>query len=289
MGDSSDNDNSGGDEAMEVSQRTEVTQDYSNSPNDGGYSSPEAEASYNAGQTALANKVAQGQQLGAGLNNYQPYTPSTMDVQDFARSQDFFDANPMSAVANAPFTSRSADINIGAGDVYGLKNKIGTKLSQGGTPYFDPQGNIIGATGQTPLFGLDFLPNVTTYTGLNSGNPFGDPTIGGDDGNNSASIVPATRNPVSGQSVCPDGYRFDDDLQACRLDTSRTNNPNNPNPYPSGDQYYRASSLDNAPVNTPSGFDFNSANNNFINQFAYRPSNYQNQMGLNGFTPFRSS
>jgi hypothetical protein len=109
------------------------------------------------------------------------------------------------------------------------------------------------------------------------------------DGNDSASIVPATRNPVSGQSVCPDGYRFDDDLQACRLDTSKTNNPNNPNPYPSGDQYYRSSSLDNAPVNTPSGFDFNSANNNFVNQFAYRPSNYQNQMGLNGFTPFRSS
>ena len=105
-------------------------------------------------------------------------------------------------------------------------------------------------------------------------------------GNDSDPIVPATRNPVSGQAICPDGYRFDDDLQACRLDTTRTVNPN---PYPSGDQYYRASSLDNAPVNMPSGFDFNSANNNFVNQFAYRPSNYQNQMGLNGFTPFRSS
>jgi|TARA_R110000764_G_scaffold4485_4_gene18347 hypothetical protein len=108
-------------------------------------------------------------------------------------------------------------------------------------------------------------------------------------GNDSDPIVPATRNPVSGQAICPDGYRFDDDLQACRLDTTSNTNLVNANPYPSGDQYYRASSLDNAPVNMPSGFDFNSANNNFVNQFAYRPSNYQNQMGLNGFTPFRSS
>ena len=107
--DSSDNDNSGGDEAMEVAGRSEVTQDFSGSPNQGGYSSDEARDSYVAQQTAIANAVAQGEQLGAGLNNYQPYSPSAMDVQDFARSQDFFDANPMSAVANAPFTSRSAE------------------------------------------------------------------------------------------------------------------------------------------------------------------------------------
>ena len=302
--DSSDNDNSGGDEWREVYEReaNQITgnfggdltnlntnDDMMNSPNRGRYASPEARDNYIAGQTAIANAVAQGEQLGAGLNNYQPYTPSAMDVQDFARSQDFFDANPMSAVANAPFTSRSADINVGAGDVFGLKNKIGTKLSQGGTPYFDPQGNIIGATGQTPLFGIPFLPNVTTYTGLNSGNPFGDPTIGGDDGDSNSMTVAPTRNPVSGQPVCPDGYRYDDDLQACRLDTTSPNRPNNPNPFPSGDAYYRATSLDQAPVNAPSGFDFNSANQNFVNNFAYRPANFTNQMGLSGFTPFRRS
>jgi len=75
-------------------------------------------------------------------------------------------------------------------------------------------------------------------------------------------------------------------LQACRLDTS---SPTNPNPFPSGDAYYRATSLDQAPVNAPSGFDFNSANQNFVNNFAYRPANFTNQMGLSGFTPFRRS
>ena len=177
-------------------------------------------------------------------------------------------------------------------DPFGIQNKVNAQITlddlmgRMSRTTKDSKGNVNGVFGTAPAFGLGFMPDVTTYTGL-SDNPYGDDmSYSGADND---PIVPATRNPVSGQSVCPDGYRFDDDLQACRLDTSRTNNPNNPNPYPSGDQYYRASSLDNAPVNTPSGFDFNSANNKFINQFAYRPSNYQNQMGLNGFTPFRRS
>ena len=135
------------------------------------------------------------------------------------------------------------------------------------------------------MFGIPFLPNVTTYTGLNSGNPFGDPTMGGNDED---PIKPATKNPITDKPVCPDGYRFDEDLQACRLDTKLP--PNNfSNSIPQGDAYYRATSLDNAPMNVPSGFDFNKANQDFISQFAYRPANYQNQMGLSGFTPFRRS
>ena len=110
-----------------------------------------------------------------------------------------------------------------------------------------------------------------------------------DNGNDTPQVVRPTQNPVSGQPVCPDGYRYDDDLQACRLDTSSPNMPTNSNPFPSGDAYYRATSLDQAPVNAPSGFDFNSANQNFVNNFAYRPANFTNQMGLSGFTPFRRS
>ena len=173
-------------------------------------------------------------------------------------------------------------------DPFGIQNKVNAQLTKDdlmgrmSNVTKDSRGNVTGVFGTSPSFGLD----VTTYTGL-SDNPYGeDMSYSGADND---PIVSATRNPVSGQPICPDGYRFDDDLQACRVDTTRTNRPNNPNPYPSGDQYYRATSLDNAPVNTPSGFDFNSANNNFINQFAYRPQNYQNQMGLNGFTPFRRS
>ena len=225
-------------------------------------------------QSTAGIQSALGDMAGGSMSSYDPTTGLT---QSYSPTQ----VPALELMKSVPY------------DIFGMQNKINNIIEDRDKQGFytqvtrDEKGNITGAFNNAPAFGLGFMPNVTTYTGLDD-NPYNE-DMSYNDGNDSASIVPATRNPVSGQSVCPDGYRFDDDLQACRLDTSRTNNPNNPNPYPSGDQYYRASSLDNAPVNTPSGFDFNSANNKFINQFAYRPSNYQNQMGLNGFTPFRSS
>lgn len=152
----------------------------------------------------------------------------------------------------------------------------------------DAQGNVTGSFNNAPAFGLGFMPNVTTYTGFDQ-NPYNEDMSYMDSNDNDPTTVAPTRNPVSGQPVCPDGYRYDDDLQACRLDTSSQNRSMNNNQFPSGDAYYRATSLDQAPVNAPSGFDFNSANQNFVNNFAYRPANFTNQMGLNGFTPFRRS
>jgi len=52
----------------------------------------------------------------------------------------------------------------------------------------------------------------------------------------------------------------------------------------SGERYYRATSLDNAPANVPAGFDFAAANRNFVNSFAYNPLNYRKPMGLDGFS-----
>ena len=151
----------------------------------------------------------------------------------------------------------------------------------------DAMGNVTGSFNTAPAFGLGFMPNVTTYTGFDQ-NPYNEDRSYMD-GNDNQPIKPATKNPITDQPICPDGYRFDDDLQACRLDTTRPNRPNNPNPFPASEAYYRATTLDKAPMNVPSGFDFNKANQNFVSQFAYRPSAYQNQMGLSGFTPFRRS
>ena len=177
-------------------------------------------------------------------------------------------------------------------DIFGIVNKVNQNLrdrdAQGlySQVTRDAMGNVTGSFNNAPMFGLGFMPNVTTYTGFDP-NPYNeDMSMSGGE---SETIKPASTNPVSGQPICPDGYRYDDDLQACRLDTSRPNRPNNPNPFPSGDAYYRATSLDQAPMNLPSGFDFNNANQNFVNQFAYRPANFTNQMGLSGFTPFRRS
>ena len=177
-------------------------------------------------------------------------------------------------------------------DVFGIVDKVNQNLKDRDAQGLysqvtrDAMGNVTGSFNTAPAFGLGFMPNVTTYTGF-AQNPYNeDMSMSGSE---SEPIKPATTNPVSGQPICPDGYRFDDDLQACRLDTTRPNRPNNPNPFPDNEAYYRATTLDKAPMNLPSGFDFNRANQNFVSQFAYRPSAYQNQMGLNGFTPFRRS
>ncbi len=262
-----------------------------------GFSSPSVEASYNQAQADIQNAYASGQALGANLGNVTAQDMglntigNTLAQQDFAREQSFFDENPMSTMVDAPFTSRMADINVGAGDIFGLKDQIANKLSQGGTAITNNQGEIVGATGQTPLFGIPFLPNVTTYTGRNEFNPFGDPTIGSDD-NPDPVTTPTVTNPISGKEQCPDGYVFDNDLQACRLKTRADDvagTPKNP-PDMNAPAFVRNYSLLNtAPSNLPQGFDYNQANQGFMSRFATRPSIFKKPPNLLGFTPFRSS
>ena len=46
---------------------------------------------------------------------------------------------------------------------------------------------------------------------------------GADRGGDGREVVPTQTNPVTGEQQCPDGYVFDADLQACRLDTALQN------------------------------------------------------------------
>lgn len=87
-------------------------------------------------------------------------------------------------------------------------------------------------------------------------------------------------NPLTGTEQCPDGYEFDEDLQACKMKSERTTTA----PATDGERFYRATTLDAAPVNTPAGFDFAAANRNFVNSFAYNPLNYRKPMDLTGFS-----
>ena len=213
MGDSPSSDSSQSDESIEARERAvdQVTGNFGgfstnvgNPQDSGGFAgdTPQQQAVsaavYARQQRDVADKARRGEIEGINLQ------PSTQDVQDFAREQSFFDNNPMSTVVDAPFTSRSADINVGPGDIFGLREQIGKKLSQGGTAVTNNMGQIVGATGQTPMFGIPFLPDVTTYTGRNEYNPFGDPTMGGDDNNEqdiirrrmSAETVPIEEEPT---------------------------------------------------------------------------------------------
>ena len=139
-------------------------------------------ALYNNAQRRVLADARAGKIEGVNLQ------PSTQDVQTFARQQADIDEQG--------FDPTEEQINVGPGDIFGLREKIAENLRQGGKPSFDAQGNIIGATGRGPLFGglgvlSDVLPNVTTYTGLTSGDPFATDMNMGDD-NNEPQIIRAT-------------------------------------------------------------------------------------------------
>jgi len=154
-------------------------------------------AAYTASQRLVADKARRGEIPGVNLQ------PSAQDVQTFARQQADIDEQG--------FDPTQEQINVGPGDIFGLREKIAENLRQGGKPSFDAQGNIIGATNYGPAFGgmgvlSGVLPNVTTYTGLTSGDPFATDMNMGDD-NNEPQIIRAanprdaveeeTRPPVS--------------------------------------------------------------------------------------------
>ena len=138
-------------------------------------------AAYTASQRLVADKARRGEIPGVNLQ------PSTQDVQTFARQQADIDEQG--------FDPTQEQINVGPGDIFGLREKIAENLRQGGKPSFDAQGNIIGATNYGSALGgmgvlSDVLPNVTTYTGLTSGDPFATDMNMGDD-NNEPQIIRA--------------------------------------------------------------------------------------------------
>ena len=142
-------------------------------------------------------------------------------------------------------------------------------------PNFGGDGQLDGFFANTGPFG------TSVYTGVNNPNQR-EMTGNGDE------IVPPVSNPMTGGSQCPDGYVFDEDLQACRRKTKRElqadSGTGTDSSTASGDMFYRRTSLDDAPANLPSGFNFDDANRAFTQSFAYRPSFYRNPMDTTGFT-----
>jgi hypothetical protein len=139
------------------------------------------QAAYTVSQRQVADKARRGEIPGVNLQ------PSTQDVQTFARQQADIDEQG--------FDPTQEQINVGPGDIFGLREKIAENLRQGGKASYDAEGNIIGATNYGPAFGgmgvlSGVLPNVTTYTGLTSGDPFATDMNMGDD-NNEPQIIRA--------------------------------------------------------------------------------------------------
>ena len=160
------------------------------------------------------------------------------------------------------------------------------RLDQGFVPTFR-DGQIVGTedfsfgSNQTEgLLGQN--PLLSNIYGSNQDQM--DMMSGSDDGGEET--VPPVTNPLTGVTRCPEGYIFDDDLQACRVDTGRKKKADDK--APSGERFFRQTALDIAPSNLPSGFDFDAANRRFTSGFAVNPSNFNRPPTLTGFTPFSS-
>ena len=90
---------------------------------------------------------------------------------------------------------------------------------------------------------------------------------------------------MTGSQQCPDGYIFDDFLQACRPKTRSEKNQNTGGSTGNDSGvFFRRTSLDDAPANLPTGFGFDAANRRFTESYGYRPDFYRSPMSLTGFT-----
>jgi hypothetical protein len=169
---------------------------------------------------------------------------------------------------------------------------IRSGLLSGYAPAFDKQGQIQGVFG----------PDQFGFGGLvYSGNPiegnlatgWSDDTIGGD-GADELRPRFAPVNPDTGQ--CDEGYMFDEDMQACRLDTGYQSAAEGGGAFGQpGDAYARMGLLDVAPTGLPqfqqqygAGFgspaDFAAANTAFRRQGAYRPEYFDQPYPTTGYT-----
>ena len=109
---------------------------------------------------------------------------------------------------------------------------------------------VLGTPGAIPAFDVTGkLQGAYDARGIYSGN---DTSPIFDDGKGRDDTVPATYNPNTGEAQCPDGYMFDEDLQACRLSGGLpggdgTNGYGELGPA-TGDLYARMGLLDIAPM-----------------------------------------
>lgn len=159
---------------------------------------------------------------------------------------------------------------VGFANAYGANNII-KALENGGRPVLDAQGNVKGAFTKGPL-------GFEVYTGSPVEGVDGT-GFGNQGGNDRAEIKEP--NPLTGQ--CDAGYVFDEDLNACRLDTGSGDSAEDAIAAPDG-LYFQRSILDDAPQFMPAGMDFDEMNKNFRRAAAYNPQNFENQMDTTGFS-----
>ena len=168
-----------------------------------------------------------------------------------------------------------------------------SKVRAGG--FFEPDAVLSATTGGTGAFGTPanvaqgYFGNIA-YTGMPNPDYTGsfanlvNGYQGTDRDGDGQDVVPTQTNPLTGEQRCPDGYIFDADLQACRLDTGASTDGDGDTMGSSAEGLmYRPTALDEAPAFGGDGFA--EGNKAFVDTFAYNPDYYEKQMDLTGFVP----
>ena len=174
------------------------------------------------------------------------------------------------------FSSKTIGPGLDPSTLAGLQSR-GIRGATGTDPFGRPTTGIVGFR--------DEYGNVSYGRDPNE-----DPTEGGD-GDPRPEVAPV--NPETGQ--CDEGYMFDEDMQACRLDTGFASGGQPDGFAPESGAYARMGLLDEAPTGLPefqqrygAGFgtpsEFADANLAFRRQGAYRPEYFDQPYPTTGYT-----
>lgn len=253
-----------------------------NNPLGMGMPSPASDAAaFRAREAALASSMGMNQ----GLAGFDAYQAMLSDAAAAARANI---AGASEGLLGAPTRFMNERFLKGMGTRIGDRDSEAYNFFLSDPNLFSPVYNAAGRlTGYRDQYGR-----------LTGTDPIADAAAMGAGGDDQPEVTSTVTNPATGREECPDGYIFDPDLNACRLDTrgDTTTAPDAPTtPVTPGEMYARTGLLDVAPeglmgfrerygagFGTPS--DFGAANLAFRQQAAISPEYFQTPPKLTGYT-----
>lgn len=146
--------------------------------------------------TGLGSQAARDQILGYAQNQIPKRR---------RQAENFMRGYPVTLFGNTFRIPNIAGMVAGGLSKFNLSNINRALQDPNAIPAFDTTGKLQG------VYSPGLLGIGEVYTGNRPNQPMFDDGKGPDD------TVPATTNPITGEKQCPDGYMFDEDLQACRL------------------------------------------------------------------------
>ena len=274
--------------------------DNNNGGNDGGMSQSEIDAAINDAMADLGPDVSEygiaTDDFGSNLFGGDSYPVGTEFGQPNYKA--------VTDVYNQINKAKMYEQPIGA-TIMSLFNPFASipKAQSLATQFMGPRFiNALAVAGNTPIRSGGRVTGVRDkYGNVLEGRDPNAPDAGGRDGGPEPEIKPV--NPETGQ--CDAGYMFDEDMQACRLDTGFASGgqtgggviaqPGGGVIAQPGDAYARMGLLDVAPTGLPefqqkygAGFgskaDFAAANMDFRRRGAYEPANFRNPYPTTGYT-----